>query len=342
LDETEAAACVAPVPAFRVKKTLDFKNAVEYSLSEDNVMVLDMAQLSFDGETWGDLEEVLRLDKQLREKMGYPLVNGRDMQPWLLPEEKIETYPYLCFTFESEIDAPCRLACEEASEIYWNGQAVRIAYDGGCYTDRSIRTLPLPAIRKGRNELVVRVPFGKRVSMENMFLLGAFGVRTEGCHSVVTAQPDKLYFQSITGKGFPFYGGNVTYKMDFTLDEASDIAVRAERYAGALIGVRIDGEDVGKIVFSPYRLICKGLSAGKHTLELTLFGTRVNSFNALHNCGNSDWIGNDFWYSENGAWSYEYCLKEQGILKSPLIDVLESAIEDPDKKTNERIVKCLW
>ena len=324
LDEAEGELVeVAPAAARRVLKTIDFKDKVAYSMSEDNVLVLDMAQASFDGESWGELEEVLRIDKGLREERGYPLVNGRDMQPWLLSEEKIEEYPYLRFTFESEIEAPCRLACEEVTEICFNGKTVPVAPDGGYYTDESIRTMTMPAIQKGKNELIVRVPFGKRVSMENMFLLGSFGVRVEGCHCVVSALPERVTFQSLTTQGMPFYGANLTYQIPFDLENDCDIAVRAERYKGALLGVRIDGKDMGRIVFSPYRLVCKGLRAGKHTLELTVFGTRVNSFNALHNCGNSEWIGNDYWYSTDVAWCYEYCLKELGVLKSPLIDVLQ-------------------
>ncbi|MBO5293947.1 MAG: hypothetical protein J6B71_01670 [Clostridia bacterium] len=314
---------VMPTAKRRVIKKIDFKEKAEYSLSEDNVMVLDMAELSFDGKTWGALEEILRIDKKLRDERGYPLVNGRDMQPWLMPKEKITEFPYLRFTFESEIEAPCRLACEELCELIFNGDVLPISYDGGYYTDRTIRTVSMPNLKKGQNELVVRVPFGKTVSMENMFLLGSFGVRVEGCRCVVTKLPEKLCFQSLTTQGMTFYGANLTYKTAFELDRDGDIVVRAERYLGALLSVRIDGKDMGKIVFSPYRLLCKGLKAGKHTLELTFHGTRVNSFNALHNCGNSDWIGNDFWYSTENAWSYEYCLKEIGVLKSPVIDILE-------------------
>ncbi|MBQ3013793.1 MAG: hypothetical protein IJD75_01480, partial [Clostridia bacterium] len=314
---------VLPLAKRRVVKSIDFKGKAEYTMSEDNVMVLDLAQMSFDGKGWGELEEILRIDKKLRDERGYPLVNGRDMQPWLLPKEEITEFPYLRFTFESEIEAPCRLACEELCELIFNGEALPISYDGSYYTDRSIRTVRMPNLKKGQNELVIRVPFGKTVSMENLFLLGKFGVRVEGCHCVVTALPEKLCFQSLTTQGMPFYGANLTYKTSFELDTDGDIAVRAERYLGALLGVRIDGKEMGKIVFSPYRLLCKGLKAGKHTLELTLFGTRVNSFNALHNCGNSEWVGDDFWYSVDNAWSYEYCLKDFGILKSPVIDILE-------------------
>ena len=321
-DECDSAVdTVLPVEARSVKKTIDFKEKVAYSLSEDNVMVLDLAQLSLDGRTWGKPEEILRLDKRLRNEMQYPLVNGRDTQPWLLPEEEIRIFPYLRFTFESEMNTPCRLAIEEVCEVVLNGKKLSVSYDGGYYTDCAIRTMVLPNIQKGQNELVVRVPFSRRVSMENLFLLGKFGVRIEGCHSVVTPLPEKLSFQSIASMGLPFYGANITYKLPFELETDCDIAVRAERYKGALLSVSIDGKDMGKIVFAPYRLECKGFRAGKHTLELTLFGTRVNSFNALHNCGNSEWVGNDYWYSTDAAWSYEYCLKELGILKSPIIDI---------------------
>ncbi len=316
----EGAPVATAVAKRKPVKTLDCKERVAYRLSEPNVLLLDMARLSEDGERYGEIEELLRLDLQLRAKLDFPKADGQDMQPWLIEEEKIEHYPYLKFTFDSEVEADCRLAYEEATEVMLNGEAVPVLADG-YFTDKSIHTMPLPRLRVGMNELIVRVPFGKRTSIENFFLLGDFGVRVTGIEKTVTAKPARVAFGSLVGQGFPFYGANLTYKMEFSLDADSDVAIRTELYRGALIGVKLDGEDLGRIAFSPYKLFKSGLTAGKHTLELTLFGTRANSFACLHNCSTMDWQGPVFWYAKDVDWSYEYQFRELGILKSPVIEV---------------------
>ena len=299
---------------------IDFKDGAAYSLSEPNVVVLDMAQLSWDGVVFEPVEEILRIDKTIRQRLGFPMANGLDLQPWQIEEEKIEHYPYLKFIFESEVEVPCKLGYEEAVEIKLNGVDVPIRPDG-YFTDKDIHTTALPALKKGKNELIVRAPIGKRLSIENYFLLGEFGVRTMGCTSVVTKAPERLPFGSLTALGLPFYGAAVTYKTEFELDGEHDIAIRAEHFKGAVIDVRMDGEDVGKIAISPYKVFCDKVAAGRHTLELTLYVSRVNCFNGLHNCACPDWIGPTYWYSEGVDWSYEYVLKDTGILKSPVIEV---------------------
>ena len=52
-------------------------------------------------------------------------------------------------------------------------------------------------------------------------------------------------------------------------------------------------------------------------LELTLCGTRGNTFGTLHLTTPKDWKGPDMWYSGNNMWSYEYCLHDMGIMKKP-------------------------
>lgn len=319
-NQEATASSVACTPARRAVGCIHFSEKADYSLSEPNVMVLDMAQLSEDGVHYGKREEMLRLDSALRKKLNFPLADGRGVQPWLIEEEKIEHFPYLRFVFDSEVEAPCRFASEEVTEVIFNGKKIPVVRDG-YFTDRSIATMPLGKLCIGQNELIVRMPFGKRVSLENCFLLGDFGVRVEGCHATVIEQPKQLAFGSVVHQGLPFYGANITYKTEFELEEPADVAIRAEMYKGALISVRLDGEELGKIVFSPYKLCKNNLPAGKHCLELTLFGTRVNCFNALHNTSGSAWINPTFWYSSGVDWAYEYQLKELGILKSPVIEL---------------------
>ena len=111
--------------------------------------------------------------------------------------------------------------------------------------------------------------------------------------------------------------------MEFKLEKEQDIAIRTELYRGALIDARLDGKEIGKIVFSPYRLTCNGLCAGKHILELTLFASRINCFGCLHNCTYPDHVGPSQWYTRDASWSYEYTLRDVGIMKAPVIEILK-------------------
>lgn len=301
---------------------VDFKTAVEFERDEYNVVVLDMAELSFDGKNYEPKEEILRIDRKIREELKFPLADGHDSQPWTIEEEKISNFAYLRFTFESEFEAECMLGYEEAESVILNGVNVSIE-KAGWYTDKSIFTMALPKLKCGKNELIIKAPVGKRVSIENFFLLGDFDVILRGCDAVVKKPENKLAFGSIVNQGMPFYGGNIIYKTKINTPEC-DIKVRVSHYRGALIRVYIDGKDTGPLVFAPYEKKIKGLSAGEHTLELKLFGNRKNTFGALHNCDPCwTWHGPNAWYTDGDQWSYEYCLTDTGILTSPIIEIFE-------------------
>lgn len=310
-------------PARKTVRELRFLDRVKIDLAEPNVLVLDMAEYSWDGKTYAEKDEVLRIDRALRRELGYPMADGRDCQPWCIEKEEITHFPYLRFTFESEIEVPCKLAFEEAAEVTFNGETVPVTRDG-FFTDHAIFTMPLPKIRKGKNELIVKAPLGKRVSLENYFLLGDFGVRVEGSIATVTKKPEAIAFGSVTTQGFPFYGAALTYTLPLETP-ACALAVRTDAYNGALITARLDGKNVGRIVTSPYTLTLENVAAGAHTLELTVYASRVNCFGGLHNCTGDTWIGPGYWYSSGTGYAYEYQLKNVGILRSPVVSVMENA-----------------
>ena len=304
------------------RRVIDFKERVGYTLSEPNVMVLDMARYSWDGTAYRELEEILRIDKKIRKEFSWPDASGRDCQPWAIEQEKIDTFVYLKFEFESEIDAPCKLAFEEAKEVIFNGTNVPVIKNGW-FTDREIYTMELPDIKKGKNTLVVLTPISKRVSLENMFILGDFGVRVEGVIATVIKRNEKIAFGSVTDQGLPFYGAAITYDLPIRLEKRCDVRIVSSLFAGCVIGVKFDGEEKGSIAYAPYDLYIKDVDAGDHTVSLTLYASRINSFGALHNCTDPAWKGPAIYFSENTEWSYEYVLNKVGILKSPIIEIYE-------------------
>ena len=303
-------------------KTIDFKTGVNYSVSEENVLVLDIAKWSENGIDYNPEEEILKIDEKLRKIKGYPYADGCDVQPWRIKETAEKEYVYLKYSFTSEVTAPATLATEGASEIIFNGENVPVIYSG-CYVDKHIYKVKLSDLKKGKNELIIKAPFSKRVSLENNFILGDFGVSVTGATAKITEKPEKITFGSVVNQGLPFYGAKLSYETKFNLDKKSDVVITASLYRGALITVYLDGKKAGNIVYAPYKLALKNLPRGEHALTFKLDITRVNTFNALHNCSKRKWVGPDYWYSTGSDFAYEYQLKDNGILKSPVIEVYE-------------------
>ena len=314
-----AAPAAALVPAAQIPYTCT------YTLSEPNVLLLDMAEYSYDGLDFEPTEEILRIDKQFRLRAGFPYENGIMPEPWTEPDGNLQ-FIFLRFTFDCDLPFEgTHLGIEhcDMTSIVLNGEPVHASPDG-YYVDRSIFTVPLPRLRKGKNVLLLCCPFSQRITLENCFILGNFGVELNGRDKRLTVLPEKLSFTDLCRQGFPFYGGNITYHIEPKLPEG-DYALFVSSYRGALVDVGMDGRHVGSVWRSPYRQDLRWESGNK-TLDLTLYGNRNNTFGQLHLVYTDDWhIG---YRSEEAEWSYEYILRPMGILKTP--DVF--GIASPDVK----------
>lgn len=293
---------------------------VPVELSEPNVLLLDMAEYALDGGDYRPCEEILRLDNRLRAELGLPPRGNSIAQPWVVPPEPPVHRVSLRFTVVSEIDCQdVSLALErpEEAEILCNGRPVDTT-PTGWYVDEAIKTVALPGLRRGDNVIEVACPFGRSTNLEWCYLLGDFGVRVSGYAKTITPPVRELAFGDVTRQGLPFYGGNILYKLPVTGD-GEPLSVQAPLYRGALVGVLLDGRRVGSLVFDPYTLALPKLS-GDHEIGLLLFGSRVNSFGPVHNCDRSfGWYGPDAWRTGGDRWTYEYTLREFGILKSPAL-----------------------
>lgn len=297
---------------------------VSYELSEENILVLDMAEFKLDGETeFSPKEEILRLDNICREKLGICNRGGAIVQPWVYGEKPDVTKVMLRYKFQSEIDyRGAYLALEDAekAEIAFNGEKVSNEI-AGIYVDCSIFKVKLPDIKKGENILEIVYPFGPSANLETVFILGCFGVKLVGTEATIIPLPEKIGFGEILSQGFPFYSGAVTYKIPVEVKNGS-IEIEASDYRGALITVEVDGEKKGRIIYPPYTLKIDGISNGDHEIGVKLYIHRYNSFGPIHLVNEKEsWHGPDAWRSIGQNWSYEYVLRKTGILKSPVIRI---------------------
>jgi hypothetical protein len=299
-----------------------FTGPVPVTLHEPNVLILDMAEYALDKGEWREREEILRLDNLLRDELGWPSRGEAFAQPWVENDESTPHTLRLRYTFESELDIPeTELALENAgrSTVSLNGQAAGPVQ--GWFTDKSIGKVKLPALKKGSNVLEISLPYGRKVDVEACFLLGDFGVKVAGSYAGLVAPVRRLAFGDITRQGLPFYGGSLTYHLEGETKAGEDLVIEAASYRFMALKVKVDGIDRGFIAYAPYRLRVEGLSPGKHAVDITGLGCRINTFGQLHN--NMDhagyWWGPNSWRTLGPAWTYEYKFWPQGVLKSPEI-----------------------
>jgi hypothetical protein len=305
---------VLTLPRFR------FDKPVPVTLHEPNVLLLDMAEYALDNEAFRPPEEVLRLDTLLRQELGWPLRMDAVAQPWVQSDTTTPHTLRLRYTFESEGELEnTELALENAgiTQVTLNGQAAGPV--SGWYVDRCIRRVKLPRIKAGPNTLCLTLPYGRKIDVEALYLLGDFGLEVRGNRSTLTSPVRSLGFGDITRQGLPFYGGSLTYHLEAECP-GEGLEIAATCYRGALLRVRADGRDQGIIAYSPYRLPLRGLSgSGPHRIDLEYFGCRINTFGQLHGVErrSGHWWGPNSWRSVGSAWTYEYHFWPQGVLKSP-------------------------
>lgn len=297
-------------------------NKVAVSLSEPNVLLLDLAEYAFDEGEWKDKEEVLRIDNAFRKLLNYPQRVDHSAQPWVYQEQEKPRHKLsLRFTFSSEVTVKnVQLAMENKdARVWFNGQEIELNTIGW-YVDCAIECYMLGDIRQGENELIVQYPFGEKTNVEAMYILGDFGVRVFGSDAMIVSPVDTLSFGDWTRQGLPFYGGNVTYHIPIEVASSGELQVEISKFRNPLLKVSLDDKEKQVIAYSPYRaeIYCE---QGEHILNITAYGNRVNTFGALHNCKDTEtWFGPIAWRSSGTSWAYEYQLKQMGILKTPILE----------------------
>jgi hypothetical protein len=288
---------------------------------EDNVLLLDKAEWRLDGGNWHRAEEILRLDNIARKKLGYDLRGAGIVQPWAQKKIPAEHTISLRFRFESDIEynnPTLALEDREKAMIRFNGiEAIEDINE--YFVDKAIRKVQLSAIKRGENVLEITWPFGANTNAENVFILGNFGVQVAGTSAKIIAKPEKIYFGDLVNQGYPFYGGAFTYKFKAKAAKGK-LAIKSSHYRGAVQSVRIDGEEVGNIIYPPYILMVDNLDETMHDVEITLWPHRYNTFGPLHLVDVLErWHGPGAWRSSGDNWSYEYVLRPVGIMSAPRV-----------------------
>lgn len=317
--EVSTGALRLPVNNDGVEKVLP--ETVPFTLDEPNVLLLDQAEYALDDGPWQPKEEILRLDGKCREALGW-LPRMVDIpQPWVYADAKLDHVIHLRWRIHSRIpyEHPV-LAIERPDQLQLrlNGKPVEIKVNG-YYADKAIRTLPLPPLQVGENILEADVQIGINWGVEWAYILGDFGVECHGRKAEIVQAPTELAFGDITSQGLPFYGGNITYHIPFT-SQGGQLTVRSPQYRGGLQMAQLDDGKELPLTYAPCKAELGAVPAGDHTLHLTLYGHRRNSFGPVHTTDLASKRHSPLsWFTTGDNWSYDYCLVPEGIMTTPMI-----------------------
>ena len=300
------------------------------SLNEPNVLVLDRARYRIGNGQWQGPEEILRIDRAVRQSMGVPPRGGQMCQPWAakIPARPRRTTVSLSYSFNADCvpSGELALALEQPHrfKVSVNGTPVSTDVEYGWWTDTSCRRLPVdPAVlRRGPNEITLECDYDETFSgLEIMYLLGDFGTVVNGTNLTLTAPPRELHTGDWTTQGLAFYGGSVAYRrtLSAALEAGQRLFVRLGEYRGVAVRVLIDGRQAGIIAWEPAELdITDFVTGGEFDLTLEVLGHRRNSHGPLHLSEKwPTWTGPYEFIVTGDRWFEGYQLVPCGLMSEP-------------------------
>ena len=293
-----------------------------YTLSEPNVLLLDMPAFSVEGGEKRPPKYILDADNEIRDALGLRRRGSSMAQPWACPIDKNPSArATLYFEINSEIDCAAKLGLESVdySTVYLNGEPADMTPVGYYVDEDAVKVIELPNIKKGKNELKIDLRVGDITQIEAYYLLGDFGVSVIGRNIKLTEREKTLYFDDTTKQGLAFYGGNITYRFEY--DGGGKKTIEVRRFVGTAISVDVDGKRVpGMLAFPPNRLYLGDLPCGKHIIDVTLYGNRMNTLGQLHNTIlKPSYTDPGMWRPKGRFFTPEYMLRRHGILTTPVI-----------------------
>lgn len=294
-----------------------------YCLTEPNVAVLDNATYSLDGGEESAMQEILKLDREVRTKLDIPWRNGEMLQPWFKEKEglvqKSASAPIkLTFKFNVEYLCPVTLMMEtpELFTVKINGTPITNVLDQ-MYIDPCFKLLPIEKdlLVSGENVITLEGIFNDSMDLEAIYLLGNFGVTANGVISTIVKLPNKLRIGDITTQGLPFYSGSIDYLLPpVNVEGKSRVFINLPKFEGALATVHGRGKEA-TVAFAPYTADITDLAGDDLYLRLHL--TRRNTFGPMHmNPVRQFNYGPDTFHDVGEAFMYDqFSLIQNGVLE---------------------------
>ena len=331
-----AARAAAPAPREpRIVATRSVVGPFAIERTEPNTMPLDYAAWRIADGPWSEPVPVLKADELIRRHWGLAKRSNGAHQPWYLyatgvVDLKPRGRAALRFTFHvSDLPRQIALAVERPQDfrITLNGRPA--AEPSGWWVDEDIRTVDLaPLVQEGENELLLEFDFRPDMELEDLHLVGEFGVRRRierpaGPGGWTLAEPPaQVGLGSWVGQGLDFYGGSVVYRFEAEKPRAG------RRLRIALPGVRCTAAALrvgGRLFFLPWAPfaadVTDAMAPGMNAIEVEVIGGRKNILGPLHTPWGR-WTGPSQFDPDDKDWRFEYYLNDHGLMEPVILETL--------------------
>lgn len=308
------------------------------TLSESANLVLDRPRYKIGNGEWQKAEEILRIDRALRDSMGIQHRGGGMIQPWAQPHNpnpkrsKIS----LAYTFNCQAiptgDLFLALEQPKTFQVSLNGVPVSQEAECGWWVDLAMRKLPLDSslLYLGNNELTLECDYVENhPGLEIVYLLGNFGTLAKDTDVAITALPTTLQLGDWVPQGLTFYSGSVSYRrrLDLKTEKGQRLFIRVPEYRGVAVRVLVDGKEAGIAAWEPNEVEVTGLANGPADVQFQLIGHRRNSHGPFHITEKwPGWTGPDSFTQGPANWLDGYQLVPCGIMSEPELIVRSGRI----------------
>ncbi|MFC0210856.1 glycosyl hydrolase [Paenibacillus chartarius] len=309
-----------------VDRTTELLTPSGFIRTMPNVLTLDRCRYAVAaGELSGEMD-VWQAQRAVREALGMRQIYGNGIEQrykWINePHPGNGTPVRFHFTFHVEV-VPERDVClvVESAELYdieLNGAAVP-SVPSGWFLDRSFDQVPLPpgGLKPGTNELTLSCRYHNRMEVEDVYLIGDFGVSPD---RAITPEPEALEYGDWCLQGYPHYCGSMVYGFDVRTKraEAAKTVLEVGEYSAVTAEVRVNGVTAGHI---PWRSangldVTELLLPGDNRIEIEVMGSPRNMLGPFHHTGadpsTTSWAS---FRKEGADYSPEYKLRPYGLFE---------------------------
>jgi hypothetical protein len=289
---------------------------------------------------------VLRADIEIRKRFGLLPRMGGEQQPWYLyamgtVDLKTRGPIQLKWNFQVT-DKPGKLclALEGPDNFKVTVNGKDTPSPAGSWVDQDIKTIDLGAlVHVGDNEILLSCQYRPDVEIEDMYLVGDFGVAIRGARKpgnvTLVAPVKRLAEGSWVGQGLDFYGGSVNYNIkvnaptggqrlrvtipDVPLDLSGlpiSNAYGPDSHPAAFCTaavIHVNGKTF-PMPWAPFAAdITDALNPGANEITIEIIGGRKNIMGPLH-VPWQKWTGPGEFDPANSKWTDEYLLWNHGLL----------------------------
>ena len=241
---------------------------------------------------------------------------------------------YLKYEFTVEdIPTECDLLAEDTNTLGVEVNGVAVEKSGSSDVEKVLYKYNVAKLlKKGLNEIVITIDyyqseqvyyalFGENVTeslknclaydtdIEAVYLKGNFGVYGEfekgQFDNVLLGQNFRISKQqktvtSLIEQGYPFFSGDIVLKQTVMVEDVNSELIINDRFQ--MMEVKVNGKDMGRLMFGKRLDLSSALVKGKNEIELTLTVGNRNLLGAFHTLEQEDFSVGPYTFERIGTW----------------------------------------